>query len=222
VGGNHDLEGTTLRRIWAERYGPTYYHFVYKDVLFLVLDTEDHTVERMREIERARTATHEAMARGDADEDVWAMEYYQMPEITTGNIGPEQSAYFLDVLGTHRQDRWTMLFMHKPVWLEDGDPEFVAIESALTERPYTVFTGHLHAMDHVVKNGRDYIHLGTTGGAQRPNHEMSLDHVSLVTVTERGPSIAHLRLDGILDRTGHVPGGGGDLCFQASACGSGN
>lgn len=44
-----------------------------------------------------------------------------------------------------------------------------------------LFTDHLHAMAHVVKNGRVYIHLGTTGGAQRPNHEMSFDHVSLVT-----------------------------------------
>lgn len=221
VGGNHDLEGMALRPIWAERYGPRYYHFVYRNVLFLVLDTEDHTVERMREIDRARDEMHEAMERGDADEDIWAMEYYQMPEITTGNIGPEQSAYFLEVLDENPQARWTMLFLHKPVWLEDGDPDFVAIESALSDRPYTVFNGHLHAMSHTVRNGRDYIHLGTTGGAQRPSHPMSFDHVSLVTVADDGPSIVHLRLDGILDKTGQVPGGGANLCFQASVCGSG-
>jgi len=27
-----------------------------------------------------------------------------------------------------------------------------------------------------------------------------------------------LRLDGILDKTGHVPLNGNDLCFQTSAC----
>ena len=38
VGGNHDLLGQTLQEAWADRHGPTYYHFVYRDVLFLVLD----------------------------------------------------------------------------------------------------------------------------------------------------------------------------------------
>ena len=45
VGGNHDLTGQVLRDIWSDRYGPHYYHFLYKNVLFLVLDTEDHTDE---------------------------------------------------------------------------------------------------------------------------------------------------------------------------------
>ena len=42
-----------------------------------------------------------------------------------------------------------------------------------------------------------------------------------VTMTGDGPSVAHLRLDGILDKTGQVPVGGDSLCFQASECGSG-
>ena len=40
---------------------------------------------------------------------------------------------------------------------------------------------------------------GTTGGGQNPNDEMSFDHVTLVTMDEDGPHVAHLRLDGILD-----------------------
>ena len=150
------------------------------------------------------------------------MAYYQMPERRTGNIGPEQSEYVLSALADHPDVQWTMLFMHKPVWLEDSDPEFVVIESALSARPYTVFNGHFHTMSHTVKNGRDYVMLGTTGGSQNSSAEMAFDHISLVTVTESGPSIAHLRLDGILDKTGAVPGGGAQLCFQASACGSGD
>lgn len=218
VGGNHDLTNVTMRRVWAQRYGARYYHFVYEDVLFLVLDTEDYSEERMREIYLARAAALEARERG-AD-GVEEMEYYRMPERITGDVGPEQSRYFQDVLARHRDVRWTMLFMHKPVWRDDGDPEFVTIESALADRPYTVFNGHLHALAHAVKNGRDYITLGTTGGGQDPDGEASFDHVTLVTMTDDGPSIAHLRMDGILDRTGRVPAGGDTLCFQASACGS--
>ena len=220
VGGNHDLTGQVLKDVWAERYGPTYYHFVYKNVLFLVLDTEDHTPERMQEIFEARNAVIAAQARGETG--VQDMAYYQMPERVTGNIGPEQSEYFRNVLADHPDVRWTMLFMHKPVWLEDADPDFVAIESALSSRPYTVFNGHFHSMSYTERHGRDYVMLGTTGGSQNPNDSMSFDHVSLVTMAEGGPSIAHIRLDGILAKNGQLPADGEQFCFQASVCGAGN
>ena len=137
VGGNHDLTGEVLRDVWTQRYGPKYYHFIYKDVLFFVLDTEDHPPERMSEIFDARSAASEARDAGDPG--ARDMEYYRIPERVTGNIGPEQSEYFLSVLADHPEVRWTMLFMHKPVWQDDGDPEFTAIEAALSDRPYTVF-----------------------------------------------------------------------------------
>jgi Calcineurin-like phosphoesterase len=217
VGGNHDLTGSVLRDVWERRFGRTYYHFVYKDVLFLVLDTEDNTAQRTSEMFEARNRAIAAQERGDPGQDT--LEYYRMPERMVGNIGPEQSAYFLDVLRRHADVRWTMLFMHKPVWTDGKDPEFVAIEQALANRPYTLFNGHLHTMSYTQRNGRDYIMLGTTGGGQ-PDDPMSFDHVTLVTVGEGAPSIAHVRLDGILDKTGHLPAGGDTLCFQASRCGA--
>ena len=195
VGGNHDLTNQVMRDVWAQRYSSRYYHFVYKSVLFLVLDTEDYTNERMREIYLAREATLEARAQGV--EGVEDMEYYRIPERQTGEIGAEQSDYFRAALADHPGVRWTMLFMHKPVWLDGQDPDFVAIETALSDRPYTLFNGHRHTMSHAVRNGRDYIMLGTTGGGQSRS-TMAFDHITLVTVAEGGPSIAHLRLDGIL------------------------
>lgn len=216
VGGNHDLTGQPLRDVWAGRYGPYYYHFVYKDVLFLILDTEDHTTERMSEILEARTAALQAVDAGI--EGAREMEYFQMPERITGNIGAEQSEYFRQVLAENPDVRWTMLFMHKPVWRDQSDPEFIAIEDALGDRPYTIFNGHLHSMSHTVRRGRDYIMLGTTGGSQNPVDDMAFDHVTMVTMTQEGPSIAHLRLDGILGMDGVIPAGGSGLCLQASAC----
>jgi hypothetical protein len=216
VGGNHDLTGKVLQDVWSGRYGPRYYHFLYKDVLFLVLDTEDHTDARMREILEARSAAIRAMDEGV--EGAEEMDYFRMPERVTGNVGPDQSAYFQQVLADHPDVRWTMLFMHKPVWRDGGDPEFVALEEALAERPYTVFNGHLHTLSHAERNGRDYLTLGTTGGTQFADDPMSFDHVTLVTVSEDSPSIVHLRMDGILAKDGTVPAGGSELCFQASAC----
>ena len=41
----------------------------------------------------------------------------------------------------------------------------------------------------------------------------------LVTVSDRGVDIANLLMEGILDKTGHIPLGGDDVCFEAAVCG---
>lgn len=40
VPGNHDLTNDLQRRIWADRIGASYYHFLYHNVLFLCVSTE--------------------------------------------------------------------------------------------------------------------------------------------------------------------------------------
>ena len=217
VGGNHDLTNLTMRDVWMERYGARYYHFIYKNVLFLALDSEDYFDDRMLEIYEAR-AEYIELRDSMEPEQVKEMKYMKMPERTTGEMGKEQSDYFLKVIAEHPNVDWTFLFMHKPVWLKENDPEFAAIESALSNRPYTMFNGHFHSYSHTIKNGRDYIMLGTTGGSQNADNEMSFDHVMMVTMTKDGPTIGNLRLDGILDKTGHIPADEDSLCFQASKC----
>lgn len=219
VGGNHDLTNPKMRQIWKDRYGAHYYYFIYKNVLFLVLDTEDYTDERRAEIHEARSAAIKMMD-GPTPEKAGEMEYFKMPERVTGKIGPEQSAYFTDIINKHPEVRWTFLFMHKPVWKTTGEGSLDDIEKALSGRPYSVFNGHLHSYSHNTKNDRDYIMLGTTGGSQNPQDSHSFDHVSLVTVGADGPAIANLRLDGILTKLGNLPLNGDSLCFQASHCGS--
>lgn len=39
--GNHDYSNDVMADLWKEKYGATYYHFIYKDVLFLVLNSEE-------------------------------------------------------------------------------------------------------------------------------------------------------------------------------------
>ena len=104
--------------------------------------------------------------------------------------------------------------MHKPAWKRPHEENFSQIESALSGRPYTVFHGHLHSYHYQQRLGRDYIRLGTTGGGQSANDPMSIDHVSLVTVSETGVDIANLRLSGIFDKTGKVPLNGDNTCFE--------
>ena len=53
-----------------------------------------------------------------------------------------------------------------------------------------------------------------------------MDHITLLTLSggESGDEldIVNLRMDGILDKTGHIPLGGDDVCFEAALCGDGN
>lgn len=217
VGGNHDLSGSVLQGVWDERIGRRYYHFVYKDVLFLVLDTEDNTPERTQEIFEIRQAGIEVyMNEGPAAFE--ETEYASLPEKSSGNLTVEQSAYFVDAIASNTDVRWTFLFLHKAPWERAEDTNFAPIESALADRPYTVFNGHIHAYEHIQRLGRDYIRLATTGGEHFPDLTMSIDHVTLVTVDDHGVDIANLKMSGIFDKTGHIPLDGDDVCFEMARC----
>ncbi|MBA3852989.1 MAG: hypothetical protein C0503_01160 [Gemmatimonas sp.] len=203
VGGNHDLTGDELRDVWRSRYGPTYYSFVYKDALFLVLDTEDLSPERAREIFVARTKAVQAAAENQGGQDT--LSYYRMQERATGDISAAQAAYMRRAIAEHADVRWTFVFLHKPVWGNPADDDFKAIERALADRPYTVFSGHLHSLALRERLGREYYTLGTTGGSQNPRDPMAFDHLTLVTMTKDGPSVTHLRMEGVLGPDGKLP-----------------
>ncbi len=159
--GNHDINNDVMREVWMERYGVPFYSFVYKEVLFLALDT---TGEK-------------------------------------GRIVPDyQVEYFKKTLEKHDDVRWTFVFMHHPLWLYSDPAGFAKIEELLEGRKHTVIAGHTHHYLHERRKDSNYYILGTTGGGSRlrGNRFGEFDHVSLVTMTDEGPLLANLRLDGIL------------------------
>lgn len=218
AGGNHDLTNPVMWDVFEERYGRRYYHFVYRDTLFLVLDTEDNSPEAQWALHRIRD---EAMQRVEAEgwDAFMDTDYGRSPKRRFGHVGEEQSAYFRGVIEAHADVLHTFVVLHKPVWERDGETGFTAIEEALAGRPYTVFYGHEHAYLHELRHGRDYIRLGTTGGVQNPRKDMAIDHVTLVTVSETEVDIANLRLSGIFGKEGTIPLNGEDLCFDVRECG---
>ena len=219
IGGNHDLTGSVLQGVWDRRIGPRYYHFVYKNVLFLVFDTEDNTPERTQEIFDIREAGI-AVYMNEGPEAFAKTKYANLPEKSSGNLTLKQSAYFVAAIAANPDVRWTFLFMHKAPWERADETNFAAIEQALFERQYTVFNGHIHAYEYLERHGRDYIRLATTGGEHFPDLPLSIDHVTLVTVDDEGVDIANLKMSGILDKTGRIPLNGDDVCFEMAACGN--
>lgn len=203
LGGNHDLTNMAMRDFWKNRYGPRYYHFRYKDVLFLMLDSEDYSQKRMMEIYHARD-TAIRILDGYLEGDYRESTYYKMPERRLGNLGPEQVAYFRNVLEENQNVRWTFVLMHKPLWMREGKGNLDPLEEALNGREYTVINGHFHTYSHRKRNGMDYLILGTTGGSQNPEDPNSFDHITLVHMAGK-PEITHLKMEGILREDGIPP-----------------
>ncbi len=118
------------------------------------------------------------------------------------NIGDEQLKYIDATLKQNPNVRWTFLFMHVPMWAprEGITPEqshWANVEDMLKGRNYTVFAGHHHTYNHIKRNGMDYFSLATTGGASDLAGPEKMDHFVWVTMTDSGPRIANLLLDGV-------------------------
>ena len=160
--GNHDISNEVMRQMWLDRYGRSYYHFRYKDVLFLAFDSND-------------------------GEGVMFSE--------------EQINYFKQALSDNKDVRWTLVFMHHPIWNFSAYNGFAQIEEALKERPYTVFAGHTHRYFKTVRQDRNYYVLSTTGGGSRLRGPRvgEFDHITWVTMTEDGPDLLHLELSGLVE-----------------------
>ncbi len=175
VVGNHDITNKVMEDIWKQRLGRTYYHFVYHDVLFLCLNSEEGL---------------------DAHRSSFFSE--------------DQRAYIKQALDENPDVRWTLVFLHKPVWLSEGhlggekpeDPSgWKEIEGMLQGRKHTVYAGHIHRYTHDTHENSNYITLATTGGGSKLRGPIfgEFDHVMWVTMTDDGPIMANLLLNGIWD-----------------------
>lgn len=124
-------------------------------------------------------------------------------------IGKEQLDWLRSDLADHPDARWTLVFLHKPLWLY-SERELAAgnqdktnwreVESLLVDRPHTVLAGHVHHYVQYQRNEQQYYSLATTGGGSplRGNQYGEFDHVMWLTMEADGPHVANLRLDGIL------------------------
>ena len=123
-------------------------------------------------------------------------------------IGEEQAAWAEEVLARYPDDevRWTFVFQHKPLWFEDRD-EWNRLQDILVDRNATVFAGHIHNYMATEIEGIHFVTMATTGGGSplRGKYYGEVDHIMWVTVTDEGPTMAALTLDGILSHDFRTP-----------------
>jgi 3',5'-cyclic AMP phosphodiesterase CpdA len=205
--GNHDVSFPGGKEMWLERRGPGYYSFAYKDVLFMVLDSEDgprpepppDMLEKINLYGRLQAEdpvkAREMLAEFMKDEAIVAAlgQPVEFPD--------EQMAWIEETLLANPDVRWTFLFMHEPCW-ENPSASFEEIGRLLAERDYTFFAGHLHYYDYDLLDGRDHITMGPAGASWHHDGEGNVDHIAWVTMTDEGPQIGNIALKGVFDRRG--------------------
>ncbi|MCF3650118.1 sugar-binding protein [Synoicihabitans lomoniglobus] len=165
VAGNHDYTNPVMAEVWKERFGASYYTFVYHDVLFVMLNSND-------------AKRPHAMTQPQVD-------------------------WLAAELAKHPNPRWTLVFTHTPLWnfAEDRQSLWPQVDKLLEGRKHTVFAGHHHRYVKDVRNGRaNYYTLATTGGSSqlRGPRFGEFDHVMWATMTDDGPILTNLVLEGIL------------------------
>lgn len=220
--GNHDINNPPSVNVWKERHGGTrqYYYFRYRNVLFLMISTEDppKDTDALRKqdsahaemIDAAYASVKEAIAAGENINRI--LELLEPIESYVGriHISNEQVEYFRRVLAANTDVRWTFCCMHSPAWwtasgLEQDPGNFPRIEELLADRPYTVFAAHTHLYNYTTRNGRDYITTAMSGAMNVPRLG-AIDQFVWVTMSKEGPKVANVVLNGILDKYGPVEG----------------
>jgi hypothetical protein len=170
--GNHDLANLPMSEEWKRKFGKTNYHFVYRNTLFIVLNTEE---ERPGEKVPYRFSQEQQQWLADVLEKNanvrWTFVFLHKPAWTYTEANPTE-------LG------WT------------------AVERALGDRKFTVFAGHRHNYARFVRSGHEYYMLATTGGGSKMRglNYGEFDHFVWVTMKPEGPVLANLLLDGVEDR----------------------
>jgi hypothetical protein len=227
IPGNHDVSNDLMRQRWLDRHGALHYHFRYRDVLFLVIDTQDPPqplIEMLRPGDGAsyELPAHVAEILADADdvEDEGLMarlsqllvdEPGSMSDIMKAvkdgaqpaNISDAQLDDLLAAVAQHSDVRWTVLLMHMPLWQIAEHPAYTRLREALGSRPYTAFAGHTHNYRRSSVAGREHVRLGSTGGIRLTDSpDGNFDHLSWVTMTPTGPRVANVLTDGVLDADG--------------------
>jgi len=207
--GNHDIANKTAREVWLNRYGATYYYFLYKNVLFLVLDTEYNRPAPPPGMKEKIEMYNRLQVEDPAKAQAMLEEFMSDESVVAGLSTPvefneEQLAWITQTLADHPDVRWTFLFMHEPCWEKPSDT-FKKIQATLKGRKHTIFAGHLHYYDYDNIDGYEYITMGPTGASFHHEGPGNVDHIMWVTMTEEGPQMGNIALKGIFDRKGLDP-----------------
>ena len=185
VAGNHDVywRGSKAppgqhEKNFETHFGPLWYWFGHKNAAFVVLYTDEGNRERNQ-------------------------KGYGRPDLT--KFSDRQLRWLGETLKATKTYDHVFLFMHHPRWIVGGYPgtNWDAVHALLKAagNVTAVIGGHIHRMRYEGRrDGIEYLTLATTGGASSAKEAKrgQFHHVAWVTMTDDGPQVANVLLDGVL------------------------
>jgi len=178
IAGNHDISNQVMAGKWEQRLGRSYYHFVYRNVLFLCVNTDDPPPCSIsdQQLEYFRRVLN-------ANRDVrWTFVFMHRPPWLPdfSKKTPKNGEKFESLLANRR---FTVFAGHDHKYsrsMRNGERCYVLSTTGAQGR----------GADYVTSKGnRSKALLGLDKG--------EFDHIVWVTMTGEGPVVANLLLDGI-------------------------
>ena len=207
--GNHDIANDVAQQVWLDRHGATYYNFVYNNVLFIVLDSEDPPRVAPEGIKEKLDIYNRLQTEDPAKAQEMLAEFMSDEAVVAAlgkhvEFSDKQVAFVKNTLAQNPDVRWTFLFVHEPAW-EKPSESFKAIQQLVKDRDHTFFGGHLHYYDYDEIDGHEHITMGPAGASFHQDGPGSVDHIMWVTMTDKGPQMCNIALKGLFDRKGLDP-----------------
>jgi predicted phosphodiesterase len=166
--GNHDITNAVMEKRWKEQFGRSYYHFVYKNTLFLMLNTEDPPVIKSAGKLSSQQIAYAKQALAENKNVYWTMVFLHKP-IWTYTDNDQQKTGWLEIEQALQGRKYTVLAGHKHTY-------------ELTVR---------HGMKYIMLGT-------TGGGSSLRGTPLGeFDHIMWVTMKNSGPVLCNLALEGI-------------------------
>ena len=176
VPGNHDITNPMQEKMYREKYRAPYYHFVYRNVLFLCLSSEDPPVKGNENSPRFSKAQLDYMKKAidDNSKAKWIITFLHKP-------------------------LWNETSVELNGWLD-----FENLLAGKNHTVFAGHVHHYQKFKRNGMNY--YSLSTTGGGSKlRGPVYGEFDHVAWVTMKKSGPVVANLLLDGILDDALQIP-----------------
>ncbi len=166
--GNHDMANASQVKLWREKFGRSYYEFVYKNVLFLVLNSEDPPGAEP--------------ARFTREQRDW------LKKVLAANAGVRWTMVFL------HKPAWvySQEDIEKRGWQEIEKALEGRRYTVFAGHVHRFQKFRRHGQDYYM------LATTGGGSKMRGTEYGELDHVFWVTMTPRGPVLASIGLDGVL------------------------
>lgn len=176
VPGNHDITNAMQEKMYREKYRAPYYHFVYRNVLFLCLSSEDPPVKGNEDSPRFSKDQLDYMKKAidDNSKARWIFTFLHKPLWNEGSVAINGWLDYEKLLAGKNHTVFAGHVHHYQKFQRNG------------MRYYSLST------------------TGGASKLRGPVYG-EFDHVAWVTMKKSGPVVANLLLEGILDDSLRIP-----------------